>query len=146
MVHIREYVQHGSKSYPTKKGVSFNKSAWARFRACLDELDRNVQLLKANQPVDVYQHLGGRYYASISKDFRCVNIRRYFLPPNTTKERPTRSGIALRLDEWDSLLLKIDQLHEQLPELKNAMPCYSSLDHSNQLGFVSCTQCNPFGL
>ena len=112
----------------------------------LDDMDRSIDLLKANQPVDYYRHVGGRYYVSISKDFKCVNIRRYFLPQNATKERPTRSGIAIRLNEWDTLLVKIRELHERLPELKDAKPCYASQEHANQLNYLNCTECNPFGL
>ena len=147
MIHIREYKDDGAgKIYPTRKGVSFTKTRWAWFIRHIDDMERSVDLLKAGQPVDYYQHLGGRYYVTISKEYRCVNIRRYFMPPNGTKEVPTRSGIALRLDEWDSLLLKIRQLQECLPELKLAKPCYSSPDHANLQGYLACIECNPFGL
>jgi hypothetical protein len=146
MVHIREYDEGNGKLYPTRKGASFNKVRWARFIRHIDDMERSVDLLKANQPVDYYQHIGGRYYASVSKEYRCVNIRRYFMPPNATKEIPTRSGIALRLAEWDCLLLKIRELQERLPELKLAKPCYSNTDHANQEGYLACIECNPFAL
>jgi hypothetical protein len=146
MIHIREYDEGNGKLYPTKKGVSFNKTRWAMFLRQLDDMERSVDLLRANQPVDFYRHVGGRYYVSISKAFRCVNIRRYFLPPNSTKERPTRCGIALKLDEWDTLLVKIREIQERLPELKTAKPCYSRDDHANQLGYISCVECNPFAI
>ena len=146
MIHIRQYDDCNGKLYPTKTGVSFNKTRWAMFLRQLDDMERSVDLLKASQPVDFYRHIGGRYYVSISKAFRCVNIRRYFLPPNAVKERPTRSGIALKLDEWDLLLLKIRELQECLPELKTAKPCYSRDDHANQLGYLNCIECNPFAL
>ena len=145
-MHIREYDEKNGKQYPSRKGVSFNKTRWAMFIRHLDDMERSVDLLRANQPVDYYQHIGGPYYASISLKFKCVNIRRYFLPPNTTKERPTRSGIAVRLDEWDALLLKIRELQERVPELKTSKPCYASDDHANQMGYLNCAECNPFGL
>jgi len=145
MIHIRQYDEGNGKIYPTRQGVSFNKVRWATFIRYLDDMKRSVDL-RDNQPVDYYQHVGGRYYVTISKDYRCVNIRRYFMPPNATKEQPTRSGIALRLSEWDSLLLKIRELQERLPELKLAKPCYSSPDHANQQGYLDCIVCNPFGL
>lgn len=146
-VHIRQYeMDDNSKLFPTRKGVAFNKSRWATFMRHLDDIDRSVDLLKANQPVSYYQHIGGRYYVTISKDIKCVNIRRYFLPHNSKKERPTRSGIALRLSEWESLVPKIRELQDQLPELKNAKSCYTSDDHMNQMGYLSCIECNPFGL
>lgn len=146
MIHIREYNVENGKSYPTKKGVVFNKTRWATFMSHLEDIKRCVDLLKWNEPVDYYQHIGGRYYVSMSKDVRCVHIRRYFMPLNSSKEHPTRSGIALRLDEWDTLMTKIPQLVECLPELKDAKPCDFTLDHANQEGYLRCTECNPFGV
>jgi hypothetical protein len=146
MVHIREYETGNGKTYPTRKGACFTKLRWATFRSHLDEIDRSVELLKADQPVEYSQHIGGKYYVTISKNVKCINIRRYFIQLNCTKERPTRMGIALRLCEWEVLLSKIHQLHEKLPELKAARPCYASDDHSNQMGYFNCIECNPFGL
>jgi len=83
MVHIREYDCSGNGiMYPTKKGACFTKSRWAKFVRNLDEIDRIVELLKSNKPVDYLQHIGGKYHVSISKGIRCVNIRRYILPLN----------------------------------------------------------------
>jgi Transcriptional Coactivator p15 (PC4) len=145
-VHIREYDEGNGRLYPTRKGIVFTKPRWATFLLHLDDIDRCVQKLKANQEIEYYKHIGGRFYVTITKDFKCVNFRKYFLPHNATKERPTRGGISLRLSEWDQLLPKIQELHLSLPELKEAKPCYSSLDHANQMGYISCTECNPFGL
>jgi len=145
MVHIREYQRaENDRLFPTKKGVSFNKRRWATFTSHLDEIERKVELLKAKHPVDYSQHIGGGYYVTVMKDIKCVNIRRYWRPINLKKEVPTRTGIALRLGEWDTLLATIEQLHRKFPELKNASPCYASEDHANQMGFYRCTECNPF--
>jgi len=144
MVHIREYKTANEQTFPTKKGISFTKVRWAKFRGQIDEIDRKVELLKANQHVDYSHHMGAKYYVTVSTGVKCVNFRRYFMPKNSDKERPTRSGIALRLGEWETLVSKIDELHSQLPELKVASPCYSSLDHLNQTGYLNCRECSPF--
>lgn len=146
LVHVREFQTENDRSYPTRKGVCFTKTRWAAFICHLDEIERSVELLRADQPVEYQQHIGGKYYVTIFKGIKCVNIRRFFLPPNCKKERPTRSGIALRLDEWDALVVKIDELHQKLPELKLATPCYNGEDHANQMGYLNCIECNPFGL
>ena len=147
MVHIREYeVINDSKMYPTKKGVCFTKPRWATFINQLDDIDKVVELLKSGQPANYFEHIGGRYYVSISQGFKCVNIRRYFKPSDGGKECPTRSGIALRLCEWDMLTSKIHDLHDTLPELKDAVPCSANDDHLNQMGYFSCRECNPFAL
>lgn len=144
MIHIRQYDEANGKTFPTRKGASFTAVRWATFLRHIEDVERSVDLLKANQPVDYNQHVGGGYYVSVNKDFKCVNIRRYFLPPNATKELPTRCGIALRLSEWDTLLVKVRELQERLPELKIVKPCYSSDDHANQIGYLNCIECNPF--
>jgi len=130
--------------YPTKKGVTFTKPRWAKFVDEINEIDRKVELLKANQPVDYLQHLGGKVHVTVSKYFRCVNIRRYFIPKNGSTIKPTRSGIALRLDKWEALTSKIEQLHDKLPELKAARPCYASDDHLNSQRYFGCRECNPY--
>ena len=116
------------------------------FLNCLEEMEKSVEMLRSNQPVEYSKHIGGRYYASITRKYKCVNLRRFFLPPNSTKELPTLSGIALRMIEWDSLLDKIPLLQDAVPELKTARPCFYSEDHANQLGFNTCVECNPFAL
>ena len=67
MVHIREYANaDNDKSYPANKGVGFAKVRWATFHSKLEEIDRNVDLLKADQHVEYRQHIVGKYYVTIS--------------------------------------------------------------------------------
>jgi len=144
MIHIREYKTENGQTFTTKKGVSFTKVRWTKFRGQIDEIDSKVELLKRNQHVDYSHHIGAKYYVTISTGIKCVNFRRYFMPKNSGKKRPTRSGIALRLEEWETLVSKIDDLHRQLPELSVASPCYNSLDHLNQTGYLNCRECSSF--
>src|SRR6218665_1016090 len=92
------------RMFPTKKGVSFNKRRWAMFTNYLDKIERNVELPKAKQNVEHSRHIGGGYYVTVVKDAKCVNIQCFVRRPNAKKEIPARSGIALRLGEWDTLL------------------------------------------
>lgn len=146
MVHIREYEEGDGKLFPTRKGASFTEVRWARFIRMVDEIERHVDLLKAGQCVELHLHIGGAYYATISKGFKCVDIRRYFIPKDTTKEIPSRIGIALRIPEFENLLVKIREIQEKIPALKLLKPCYSRDDHANQQGYIECIECNPFGL
>ena len=144
VVHVREYTTGHGKRYPTKKGAFFTKARWATFVGYMDDVERSVELLKAKQPIEYFQHIGGGYHVTVSKDVLCVNIRRYFQPSTGSKPIPTRSGIALRLFEWERLVSTIDELHESVPDLKVATPCYASDDHANQMGYYDCRECNPF--
>lgn len=87
-----------------------------------------MELIKQDQPVKYFQHTEGKCYVSISKGVKCVNICHYFLNINGKKQLPTRSGIALRLGEWEALSSKIRELREQIPELKHTSTCYVSDD------------------
>jgi len=146
LVHIREYQLVNGMELHTKKGICFNAKRWACFRDLLPEISRQVDLMKADQPVDFSKQLGGKYYVTLKSGVKCVNLRRYFVPQNGNKELPTRSGIGLRLGEWSTLLEKIDLLHQEVPDLKSARPCYLSPDHMNQITYLSCMECSPFGL
>ena len=67
LVHIREYDSCHGQMYLTIKGVTFAKPRWAIFAGEINEIYRNVELHKANQPVDYLQHLGGKYHVSVYK-------------------------------------------------------------------------------
>lgn len=143
-INIRQYVYDGNgHNYPTRKGVSFSARRWASFVQQLKDADREVDTLKWRETVDFRRHIGGGYYIVV-KDFDFVNIRRYSLGPNSSKGMPTRFGIALRLEEWDRLLTTIGQMHQLLPEVKNAKPCHASEDDRDKDEYRSCTECNPF--
>jgi Transcriptional Coactivator p15 (PC4) len=107
----------------------------------LEDVERSVDILNCQEPVHYHKHIGGGYYVSISKNFMFINIRRYFLPVNAKKEQPTRCGIALTLNQWDTLLVKVRELQELLPELKTIIPCHDTVDNA---GYLNCKECNPF--
>ena len=66
----------------------------------------------------------------------CVDVRKYVLPYGMQHgdEKPTKCGIALRLNEWSKLLKLVPFIHQMFPSLANALPCYAQGDHLNQLG------------
>lgn len=122
LIHIREYTLQYGKEMPTKKGVAFTEKRWACFRDYLNEITRHVDLMKAEKVVDFSQHLGGKIYVTMKTGVKCIDLRRYFLPPKGTKVLPTRSGIALRLGEWNTLLQAIENLHRKIPEFNPRYP------------------------
>ena len=38
----------------------------------------------------------------------------------------------------------VEKVKKLLPELENAKCCMESRDHCNQIGFITCPECNPF--
>lgn len=69
-----------------------------------------------------HQIIGDGYYISITRVFQYVNLRRYALSANGRKENATRYGIALTLDEWDTLVIRIREVNKLL-HLKSVKPC-----------------------
>ena len=70
------------------------------------------------------------------------NLRKYFFPAGMQQSVPSRSGIALRLPEWEALKARVAELMELKPELVNVGRCSDQEDHQNQIGYFNCGECN----
>ena len=147
-VHIRQFDLHekSGKLYPTRVGTCFSPKRFANFTNMIHLIDEQVKLLREGEPVSFKNHLGGGVYCTVNTGFDCVNIRQYFMPPNIQEEIPTRSGIAIRLSEWDEIVKCIEDVKNLSPELKNAEICYLQQDHQYLMQFVECPECNSFPL
>lgn len=88
-------------------------------------------------------HLGANVFVSARQDNPCVDIRQYWKPSNYTTIVPTKRGLCLRPTEFKALQSYISDIEKLLPELKDVIPCYMRDDHFNQLGMMSCKNCNP---
>jgi hypothetical protein len=137
-IHIRQF-----NPYPTKIGICFSPLRLAAFRVKLSEIEEGVKLLRAGKPVNLKIHIGGLVYVTIQSGYFIVNIRKYFIPENQIDEIPTRSGIALKLNEWDKLKQCFVELLRLTPEIASIQPCYSSFDHANVITMMDCEECNP---
>ena len=125
---------------PTKKGVSLTLRRWQTFTNCVDIIQ---EALQSGKNFEKSVHLGGNYYASKEKDYWCVDIRKWWIPPNNTQLTPTRKGITLRPTEFNILVQSIASVDSVVPELSTIQPCYMSEDHQNQLGALMCSECTP---
>ena len=87
-------------------------------------------------------HIGGPLYASMTAEYKCVNLRNYFCTP-TGQVVPTHWGVALTIPMWLELKRAGPELRESDPILKTAAACYG-LFHDNQLGYYECGECYPY--
>jgi len=95
--------------------------------------------------VNYREHIGGGHYVSVTSGFKCVDLRKFYMPYGQTEgEKPTKRGLALRLDEWSSLCSLIPTINQDFPVLGTTAACYDSDDHMNQLGWLACAECNPY--
>ena len=62
--------------------------------------------------------------------------------PGQTMWKPTKTGIALRLNEWPTFKQAVDKLHRDNPTVANFTPCFLNLDHATPELIVTCPECN----
>ena len=106
----------------------FPANRWAQLVAYRNEIDESVQkLVDKKQNVKLSVHVGGGWYVSVTSGFACVNIRLFYNHPKFG-ERPTQTGIVLRIKERDHLA----QIHNNYPILSSTPTCN---DHYNQEEF-----------
>jgi len=131
------------------KTVTFTPIRWAYFVALLAEIDEEAkQLNRKTRPVAYRKHIGDGYYVSVTSGFLCIDFRLFVLPYGVQSEeevRPTKTGIALRLDEWCEMKHTVVRVVNSLfPSLANVRPCIEQRDHASQVGWLACTTCHPF--
>ena len=120
---------------------------WAAFRQAVEEIGKNVKALTEDDgSVKYFQHIGGAHYISVTSGYKCVDFRKWFLPYDGKDDqmKPTKRGVALRLDEWHNLWALVDVINTAYPSLADAQPCYYQDDHMSQIGWLECLECHPF--
>ena len=127
-----------------KKAAHFTPARWALFLQCLDQIDNQLRRLSEGQDVAYCMHYGGAWHVSLTKGFRCVDLRKFFVPTDQTLWKPTKTGIALRLNEWPTFKQAVDKLHHDNPTVANFTPCFLNLDHTTPEIIATCPECNPY--
>ena len=127
-----------------KTSISFPAQRWKELTHCAHYIDEAVKQLKDKQYVKYRQHIGGAYYVSVTTGFYCVDIRK-FVKRGDDNIKPTFDGLALRVWEWTRLVQTISQLKKDYPAMNDVILCSEQLDHHNQIGYLSCGECNPHG-
>ena len=126
--------------------LSFARYRWATLRSRIHDVNDAVKTLREGGNVKYQEHIGGAHYISVTSGYKCVDIRKFYKPddPKEGDIKPTRTGVALRLDEWATLCLLVDTIQAAFPPLALALPCYLGDDHNNQMGYFTCSECHPF--
>jgi len=151
-IHVREYEKIGDKEYPTKKGASFTPGRLRVLRekiATIDEMLRQQEINAAynvtlGEPTLYKAHLGAGVYVSISENYPGVSLRRHWMPEGQQEVIPTKNGIYLPRKQWTALKIKLEELLSAYPELDHAAICSNS-HAGNQMEFLVCRECTPFG-
>ena len=81
---------------------------------------------------------------SLTKGFRCVDLRKFYVPLVQTLCKPTKEDIALRLSEWPTLKEAIDKLHRDNRTVANFTLCFLNLDHTTPELIAACSEWSPY--
>lgn len=125
---------------PTAKHVTFNLQKFIKIVANLPTITSELQKLKNNEPVSYWTHIGGNWYVSLNNGYKCVNIRKWFRAKDGLM-KPTRTGISLRLREWEQFKENIESLRNSTPHVFQILPCY--MLHRDQNDYQTCEECCP---
>ena len=112
---------------------------WSHLIAYGDNVDSSIL-----QNSNLQRHFGGGYYVCV-KDQR-VHIRRFYYNEEKKEERPTKEGIMLTHREWERIKKIAEAINANFADIADEEPCFAGSDHQNQLGWLSCYECNPFQL
>ena len=126
---------------PTRRGVTMPLKRYVILRDSLEKLSNDLNAVCLGKNMNSKIHLGANMFASVQSPYRCVNLRQWFQDKNGVN-RPG-NGVSLTVPMWDKFLLADAGLYTVLPRLNNTLRCMEEADHSNQLGFLKCSECNP---
>jgi len=125
------------------KSATFTPSRWASFLLCLDEINSQVEKLVAGENIAYRCHYAEGWCVSVTSGFNCVDLRQFHQPFGKTEWKPTKTGIALRLLEWETFRnVVVNLMQRNHPTVANFTPCFLNQDHTT----VACRECNPYTL
>jgi len=78
----------------TKKEAVLTPGRWASFLRRLDEIDNELCKLTQGEHIACRIHYGGGWHVSLTKGFRCIEIRKFYVPLGETTIKPTKTAIA----------------------------------------------------
>ena len=130
----------------TNKSATFTAKRWNQFVKVIDQVDESLKETLKNQYVKLNLHVGGKWNVSVTTGFKCVDIRQFYFNPTIQEPKPTKKGIALRLDEWNTLKAVVPQIYQTFPAIQQASTCSSQPDHYNQEGAWMCPECSPYAM
>ena len=128
---------------PVIKEFALTLQQWQQLMDRLQDIEKAVTDHKTAKMVQFRYHLGRNRYVQVNSGFKVVDLRVFWLPEGKSDVQPTRRGISLKFEEFDSLVKLKAEIEQVIPELNTIQPCWMGSDHMNQLGALSCSECNP---
>ena len=125
----------------TKKDYILPLQRWQQLMWYIDEIQQAVVDHKDGKEIHLKHHLGRNNFVQVNSGFQVVDLRQWWLPADKDQVQPTKKGIALKFDEFETLMKLKAEIEQVIPELDQMQPCW--INHHNQESFLSCAECNP---
>lgn len=139
-IHLRQLVFKDNWPLPTTKGIALTLERCNELFKCLSLIDIHVEELERNEESTFFRHhLGGNWYATVQSGFRCVDIRKFWLPENVKDICATRKGVSLTFDQYRELKSGLRTIPSFVTELWNVKTCYEMPGHD----VAQCQECSP---
>src|SRR5207247_2486710 len=113
-VDIRQYQSFGNKIYPTKTGIHLSGAQFVNLIDSVKQIDTDVTKILNYEKEKFKYNIGDEIYVTSSDGFALVHIRLYYKNEDMDLALPTKVGIALRFQEWDTLLKLIEDVQERI--------------------------------
>ena len=149
-VHLRVH----ENGRPTKNGIGLSLNQCKTLMLVVDTFKSSAEKdwasdRKPNPKISslYLHHIGDGVYLTVRKmpsGQLIFDVRRYSYRHDDKEPTPTLTGLELLEDEFDLLRQHLPQLNDCVPGLAEERPCYARDDHSNQVGYLRCSRCNPF--
>ncbi len=79
----------------------------------MSDIDQAVTQFVGTEFVKFKQHIGGAWFVSVTTGYPCVDFRKFYMPVFGFEEKPTKSGLAIRLSEWTAFGAALRRMTEE---------------------------------
>src|SRR6267154_3607189 len=117
-VDIRQYTKYGDKIYPTKLGTHLTETQFANLLLFIKEIDNDLRQIRDNKVESFKYNIGSEMFVAASRGFPVIHIRFFYQNDEMPVALPTKSGIALRYAEWDTLVKLIESVQKRIELLE----------------------------
>ena len=112
-VHIRQFIKHRERIYPTTLGVYLSSDQFRNLLDLIMDINYNVHKFRDGKMESFKYHLGNNVYISSGEGCHASRIRIYF---QYNPKKIIKPGIALRFSEWNKLV-------DLMVDIKNKVEC-----------------------
>ena len=102
-----------------RKGITLGLESWACLNAWMLKITEILLESTTKSDVAFNLHLGENKYVTVTSGVFCVDIRQWYVNRQNVT-RPGRTGIGLRISEWEKMVELIPTINTRLTKLRSA--------------------------